>query len=357
MVLQVPVSSGALEISAIDPRTDPAWRDLIGREDSSVFHSPRWMDVLHEAYSFDPIAYIAKRDGVPVAGVPVCLTDELVRKRYISLPFSDFCEVVGHDEQARRAVAEAVLRECRPWSLRSRTGRLPEIAAPATSSRSYFWHLIDTRPATEHIEMRLSKDVRRSIRRAERDGVKVVHAQSKDDLRAWFGLQLRLRKQKHGLLAQPYSFFEAIWDSMIAPGDGVLLLAYHDGQLIGGEIDLVWKDTLYAKFAAASLDHLKLRPNHILTWEAIRFAKSRGLAGYDLGRTSVSQQGLVDFKRSFNPHEEGLVSATYGEVGQASRHQKQLDEAIEGLSALLADKSVPDSVTERAGEILYRYFA
>lgn len=344
-------------IERICPRTDPRWEALVTTYPSTVFHSPRWMSVLHDIYGFKPFAYVAAQGGELTAGVPVCLADELVRQRYISLPFSDFCEIVGTDEDARQAVADKAFAECLPWSLRSRISELPQTSVPVSGERRYFWHCIDIRPELEQVGDSFHKSVRRSIKRSARDGVVVTPAQSKEDLRSWYRLQLRLRKMKHGLLAQPYSFFEAIWDQIIEPGAGVLLVARHNGEIIGGEIDLVWKDTLYAKFAAVSLESLQLRANHLLTWEAIRYGKSRGLSVYDLGRTNVSQDGLIEFKRSFNAIERELVTITYGQVEPPSHSERQLTDAINKLSGLLADQSVSDAITERAGEILYRYFA
>ena len=352
----MPDMSTSTEVHRIDPLTDPAWDQLITTQPSTVFHTPAWMHVLRDVHGFTPLAYIAKRDGIPVAGVPVVATTGMDEYRYVTLPFSDFCEIVGEDATDREAVANEIVNEGIPWHLRSRPEQLPEVAAPEKKKHAFYWHAIEISPELEEIEEGFQKSVRRSIRRAKRDGVTVVPATEKSQLRAWYNLQLRQRKNRHKLIAQPYSFFEAVWDRFIEPGHGVLLVAMLGDRMIGGEIDLLWQNTLYAKFAAVDLDYMNLRVNHLLTWAAIEFGKEHGLTVYDLGRTPAGQAGLVDFKRSFRPTEWDLYSATYGRPVEPRTSIKNLNQVMPALTALLTRDDVPDEITEQAGGLLYRYF-
>lgn len=346
-----------MQIREIAPINDPLWEQLIASSESTVFHSPAWLKVLQGTHNFDVSAQVAEQDGVPIAGVPIVKIQCPGGYRRISLPFSDFCEVLGDDVAARQQLAEEVLKDKTPWQIRSRVDFIPEVETPVSSKREFYWHCVDISPSLEDISSSFHKSIRRSVKRSQREGVKIVEATSKDQLREWFQIQLRLRKNKHGMLVQPYSFFEAVWDQFIAQGNGVLLLAVLDDKIIGGEIDLIWKNVIYAKFAAVDLEYMHLRVNHLLTWSAIEYGKQRGLETYDLGRTGVTQEGLVEFKRGFRPTEYRLDVLTFCEGEEFSPAQQEFNDVIGQLSQIFTKEDMPDEITEAAGQLLYRQFA
>ena len=134
------------------------------------------------------------------------------------------------------------------------------------------------------------------IKQAEKSGV-MVRPCGKDGLRKFYDLHLRLRKNKYRLFPQPYRFFDIIWKGYMEKNAGALLGAFDSrGRFIGGTIYLICGNTLYYKFNTSALDALKERPNNILLWEGIKFAKSRGLRFVDMGSSGLEQKGLIMFK-------------------------------------------------------------
>ena len=245
-----------------------------------------------------------------------------------------------------------------PWVLRTMARSAPHGLAEVTESTRFKWHGIDLTPHEDELWRGLSSMVRRGIRKAEKEGVKIANAESRDQLREWFLLHLRLRKSKFHLLAQPYEFFLNIWDTFVEKGDGFLSLASADGRLIAGTLYLVWKDTCYYKFNASSPDSLLLRPNNLLMWHGMREAKRRGLRLLDLGRTNAAQEGLLTFKRGFGAVEEDLLALTFEKSPAAAWEDPAAEarELLQNISGTLAGPTVPDDITEKAGLLLYRYF-
>src|SRR5206468_1326683 len=111
------------------------------------------------------------------------------------------------------------------------------------------------------------------------------------------------------------------------------------------------------KFNASLPDGLSVRPNDLLTWEGIQLAKSRGLSYLDFGLSDWEQEGLARYKRKFGAEEKTISFLRHSPEGLPSRGEKEMRDLLARLTRRFTDQSVPDSVTEGAGEDLYRLFA
>jgi len=343
-------------LRSVDPITDPAWAELVSKTPSSVFHSPQWMRVIHETYGLSISACILERHGQPVAGAPWCEADDIFGTRRVTLAFSDYCDILASTPQDARIVAEFAAGDQHPWTLRTFARNVPDVGLSAGQATEFKWHGVDLTADSEALWSRLSSMARRGVRKAEKSGVTIRLAKDKDELRHWYLLHLRLRKAKYSLLAQPYAFFESIWDNFVESGQGFLLVAVYQDQIIGGNLYLLWKDTCYYKFNASDGNHLLLRPNNLMMWQGILEAKGRGCTVLDLGRSDTDQEGLISFKRGFGAAEDDLCALTYNQNGSVPEAEKEARRIVHKLTPLLAHQSVPDSITEDASALLYHLF-
>ena len=117
---------------------------------------------------------------------------------------------------------------------------------------------------------------------------------------------------------------------------------------------LVDGDTAYYKFSASHPDYRKAGVSHVTLYEGLRLANQLGLSTYDLGRSDLDPPGLLEFKRRFRPSER-VVTAHHR--SRLDGEEDQLGAVLGELTSLLVRADVPDEVTERAGSLLYRYFA
>ncbi|HLF18006.1 MAG TPA: GNAT family N-acetyltransferase [Candidatus Omnitrophota bacterium] len=121
---------------------------------------------------------------------------------------------------------------------------------------------------------------------------------TKEYLPKFYELHLKLRKNKYKIFPQPYRFFENIWEEYMEKDKGVLIGALDSrGRLLAAQIFLACGKGLFYKFSTSRQDVLHLKPNNLLMWEGIKYAKEKGLEKIDLGSSGLEQEGLIWFKR------------------------------------------------------------
>jgi CelD/BcsL family acetyltransferase involved in cellulose biosynthesis len=224
-----------LRIVCVDPRTDRLWLELVNRTSSSVFHSPAWLHVLADTYSWQPKAYLVVDDqGEPRAGLPFCRISDVFGSRIVALPFSDYCDPLILSPEAWPPLAAAVFSEGVPVALRCLHNHLPLADGQFTVVKRAKWHGLDLRADIETIWNRIDDSAHRAIRKSQRSGISIRAAQSERELRAFFEMHLKIRKNKYGLLAQPFSFFQNIWRHFMEKQLGFLLLAVNGDTIVAG---------------------------------------------------------------------------------------------------------------------------
>jgi len=347
-----------MKLICIDPTHDPRWRDLVNQLDSSVFHSPQWMCVLKNTYHFAVKAYLLLDEREePVAGLPFCRLEDLKQERIISLPFCDYCDPLVTTPDHWRMMVTRVLQENCTFAIRCLHNPIGLTDERLTVVNRAKWHGLCLCEDEEILWAQLHNSARRAIRKAQNSEIIVKPARNRDDLRAFYELHLRIRKQKYRLLAQPYQFFESIWEQFIVPGFGELLLAYDQNEIVAGVLLLVWKDKLYYKFNASTTQRLSCRPNDLLLWEAIKYAKNRKLNYFDFGLSDWDQEGLIRYKQKYASDESTISFLRHTTPDSPSIQEEHLHALLPQLTELLTDEAVPEHITEQAGDLLYRCFS
>jgi CelD/BcsL family acetyltransferase involved in cellulose biosynthesis len=341
----------------IDPRTDVLWHKLLENIPSSIFHSPSWIHVLADTYGWDANAYVIVDDhGEPCAGIPFFRIADIMGERIVVLPFSDYCDPLVVDTRQWEILIEQFFPERLPVTVRCLHNNVPLADRRFSTVKTAKWHGLDLRPELDALWRAMDDSTHRAIRKAQREGVQVRLAESEQDLRAFFEMHLKIRKYKYGLLAQPFLFFKNIWRHFMESEHGFLLLAVHGDEILGGDFFVEWKDTLYYKFNASNFEALSYRPNDLLIWEGIQRAKGRGLKFLDLGLSDIGQDGLIRYKRKFGTEEKTISFLRYEPNSGPSAAEKEMRTLLGKLTMQFTNQLVPDSVTEQAGEDLYRLF-
>jgi CelD/BcsL family acetyltransferase involved in cellulose biosynthesis len=323
--------------------------------DALCFHRPAWADLLADCYGYRPFVLAVEGDrGQIAAGVPVVEVRRLGRKHWRALPFSDYCPPLFAPGGAvdRAAFTRELERARGEAGARSFEVRAPLAGADDHSRREAVIHRTRLEGDSDALFARFHRSqVQRNVRRAERERVVVRRAESAVDLtRSFYDLQLQTRRRL-GMPMQPRRFFAALWSHLLEPEHGFLLLAYAGRTPVAGAVFLAGSRTLTYKYGASDTAFRRLRPNHLLFWNAIREACAEQYEWFDFGRSDFPDRGLREFKSGWAAKEDDLVYTTLPECAptDASGH------VLDGARAVI--RRSPPWVSRLTGELLYRYAA
>lgn len=164
---------------------------------------------------------------------------------------------------------------------------------------------------------------RYNIRLAEKRGVHVRLGQERD-LPAFYTLYAETGA-RDGFLIRPPDYYLTTWQRFLRaqaepdnPAGGALLLAEHldDPQPMAGLFLLRYGATAWYFYGASSERHRRDMPNHLLQWEALRWARTQGCTTYDwwgaptvLDDPDDRMQGVWQFKQGFGAEFQPHIGA------------------------------------------------
>jgi CelD/BcsL family acetyltransferase involved in cellulose biosynthesis len=334
--------------------SDPEWSKLVARRDEAgPFHLAAWSQLLADCYGFRAFGLGLRKDGELVAGAPFLDVRTPVGGRtWRSLPFTDSCSLLGDtaDLPVLRTAIDDARRDAGVTSSELRSDVPGGGSVPVA-----YHHVLSLVGGEEAVHSRFKvKRVTQILRRLEQDanGLIVREAENARDLTEIFYRLHVANRRRLGVPVQPRRFFRLLWERMIEPGHGYVLLAFKGATPVAGMVFLTGGSVVIYKYGASDAAYQRLRPNHALLWAAIRRATSEGYASFDFGRTDFDNEGLRDFKLGWGTAEEQLSYTYLGTHKGAGAGRGTASRAL-----AVAIRRSPPAFCRATGEILYRYAA
>ena len=329
----------------------PDWTDFVeSRADAGPFHHPAWAHMLADCYGFEAFALALRDDaGAVTAGLPAMEVGGRLRKRrWVSLPFTDYCPPLAGGEDLAGAL-DAARREAGVGAIEVRDALSGDRAWPSPQGHR---HVLALQGGADEVLAGLHRSTRSSIKRAARDGVVVEPIESLEELdRAFYRLHLVTRRRL-GVPVQPHRFFELVWERILEPGRGFALGAYKDGVPVAASIFLAHNRHVVYKYSASADEHRRLRGPHAILDAAVRRACDEGATDFDFGRTEAGNEGLREFKLSWGTQEEELSYTTLADEPPAEESEGR---ALRAAGAVI--RRSPPWVARAIGEVAYKYTA
>ncbi|MFH0809961.1 MAG: GNAT family N-acetyltransferase [Pseudomonadota bacterium] len=335
---------------------DQLWRELLDHApQATVFHRPEWARVLQSTYGLRPRYFVlSRKNRRPLAGIPFFETRGLLRRRLISLPFSDVAGPLLVSPHYLEPLVGAVVETAAAEGIGRLDirGNCPEAPPAFGRSDDFCTFFLDLTADLPTLRGRLQKStIQRSLRIGEKGPLRVRVGNIEADMAAFHRLNL-LTRRVHGVPPQPYRFFRQMWAIMHSAGAMTLLLAELSGQPVAGMVLFHSGNTAYYKYGASDPRYLRLRCNHLLMWRAMEWSKERGCSTLDLGRTYLGNEGLMRYKRSWGARQTPLTYWQY----PPSKGQGLLAEGTRAYRLLTRCwRRLPLWATELGGT-LYKHF-
>jgi lipid II:glycine glycyltransferase (peptidoglycan interpeptide bridge formation enzyme) len=160
--------------------------------------------------------------------------------------------------------------------------------------------LIDLTRGEDELLAAMKPKTRYNVRLAQKKGVE-IRSGDLGDLDLLYRLYAETA-QRDGFIIRPIDYYSDAWGSFIRAGLAHPLIAAVEGQAVAGLILFRFADRAWYLYGMSSSLHREKMPNHLLQWEAMRWAKAQGCTVYDLWgapdelNESDSMWGVYKFK-------------------------------------------------------------
>jgi len=188
--------------------------------------------------------------------------------------------------------------------------------------------LVDLKGTEEEILARMKQKTRYNIRLAEKKGVTV---RAWEDLSAFHDMML-VTGERDGFGVHSEKYYRRAYELLHPKGMCELLLAEYEGKPLAALFVACHGDRAYYLYGASTDEERNRMPTYLLQWEAMRWAKARGCAEYDLW--GVPDEEETTLEENFETRRDGLWGVyrfKRGFGGQLKRAAQALDRVYNPL--------------------------
>ena len=221
----------------------------------------------------------------------------------------------------------------KPWEIRDTLAHSPYIYA----EKLFIWKNLAEKDSVMQI---LSSDIRRKIRKSEKDGIVIKTGTGKKLIKDFYKVYC---KRMHEINVAPLS--KKIITNGIKAGVTTVLVAYKDKETAGGATLNKYNQAVYANGLMASLNKFnKHYVSYALHYAMMQFAKDNSAIYYSLGRSTRNSS-----VHNYNKHYKGEEIPLYWSYSQKKRNLKN--------NKLLywIWKQLPFFITSRLGPAVSKY--
>jgi peptidoglycan pentaglycine glycine transferase (the first glycine) len=164
---------------------------------------------------------------------------------------------------------------------------------------------IDLRADLDEILARMKSKTRYNVRLAGRKGV-LVREGIADDLPIFYRL-IEMTGRRDGFTVHGQGYYETAYRLFVPSGLARLFLATYHDKVIAGLMVFAFGQRAWYMYGASSGRERNRMPNHLLQWEAIRWAREQGCLTYDLwGIPDEVGKEPEKYKRTVTDRQGGL---------------------------------------------------
>lgn len=300
-------------IRKIDSKKE--WEDFVLSQSPNIFlQSWNWGE-FHQSLG-QKIFRLGLVHNEKIMGVALLIKEEATRGTYLACPGGPLV-VDWKKENLKQIINEmakigqeekAVFIRVRPSVLDNQENRelfrtLGFRSAPMHMHAETTWQL-DLAPSEEELLSNMRKTTRYSIRRAARDGVKIIQSKKVKDIEILYQLQMEAVR-RHKFVPFSKEFMEKQFQAFVQDDQVALFLAEYNKQILSAAMIIFYGDMAVYHYAGTSSRFPQIFSSYLLQWEAIREAKKRECKIYNFwGITPTDNPkhrfaGVTIFKKGF----------------------------------------------------------
>jgi len=297
------------------------WDSFVERHPlGCISHLSSWNNVLMRAFPHIEGRFIAIRDDVTnkiVAGLPIYqVRSWILGNRLVSVPNATISDpLVENAEQLRILLAlSAEMQDRLGYSrIEVRTTNCAPLFDTKTFRMSslYKHHFLSLEGDLNRIFLSFHRtSIRQLIKKAETRNLTIRIATGKEDLSIFYRLYQQTRRRL-GLPAWPQRYFDAIWDTFHGSEQVLFFISEFSGTPVCASMVFKFNDRVSVESLGWDRAFHGVSPTVFMYWEVLKAAHSWGFRFFDLGRTSIFNRTLLDFKRRWGTQETEISDFVY----------------------------------------------
>lgn len=315
------------------------------------FHLYGWRSVFERVFNHQCIFLEARDSSESLVGVlPLVRVRSVVFGHYlVSMPFVNYGGPLGN-EMAVRALCDesAWLAERDGVQLLELRSRLP-LSTELTASHRKVAVLLDLPVSDEALWRSFSPNVRRRVRRAQKEGIEV--RVGLDQLEAFYKV-FAIHMRDLGTPAQSLAFFRAIAEEF--PKDVRFACAYLGDRPIACICGFLWAAEFEVTWASALRADKHLAANMLVYWSLMQRAIADGARTFNFGR-STPGSGTHRFKLQWGAaRDETLWWYQRSAAEDAGLSTPSPDQSRYALATQIW-RRLPIAITNRLGPSIVQY--
>jgi len=286
-----------------------AWEDFLQKNESQIFHTPEWGIFVKKTFPSARHVCLAAFDHGEIQLIfPFTeIRSRLFGRKLISCAFVDYGGPAGNMDFFGKVIDDVGRRYVQSFGyleMHRGLGDFGESMEKFGLSKSVGGRRFITRLGnTEELWIKISKQKRKAVRKAEESGLKVREIERKE-LENIYKLYLKGMRE-FGSPPYPLSFFENFYSIFVEKGLGRVLGTYHNDELVALLMGYTYRKRIHIIINVSDKRYLETRPNDILHWEFIKWGCENGYQAFDWGRSRISVASPPNFfKRMWATEEE-----------------------------------------------------
>jgi serine/alanine adding enzyme len=281
---------------------------LLSRDESNIYHTIEWKEILEESYNIKPI-YLISRDakGKIRAILPLFYINSLLGKRLESLPLSIYGGVLG-DQNYIFPLLETLFelkkeKKCSCVVLRQLPGYNQFFDSKNFRKIDNKWNQIIRLKNPDVLFKEIKKSNRNRIRKARQNKVEIKRVQSVEFVDDLYTLEVMIWRQI-GLPIPELNFYKKIWDKLNRKGFAEIFIAKYNDEVIASTLIFPFNKRVVCRIANSNKKYRDIVPgvNNLLLWDAVVWSYYKGYEYFDLGATDRENLGLFFFKSTFTTY-------------------------------------------------------
>ena len=162
--------------------------------------------------------------------------------------------------------------------------------------------LIDITSNDDAIMARMNQGTRRKIRKSLKNDIDYREGDRADLER--FAELMQTTGERNAFGVHEANYYRLAYDLFVEKGDGVLLVAEHENDLLAGILVVAVGDTAWYLYGASSNVKRNLMASYGIQWHAIQWSKARGHKVYDLW--GIPDEDQATLEAQFKERSDGL---------------------------------------------------